>query len=125
MTKRKMVGLIIIPVMVLSLASSRAQEWPVSGFYQIISGGYSQCFEVCFGLGDVSTAAVAEAKLKPLLLEGRFRLRVEIPHLAIFNPDHVLSALWRRVSLHAGRQNALTTLPPGRNAGSTVCVAGC
>ena len=52
MTKRKMVGLIIIPVMVLSLASSRAQQWPVSGFYQIISGGYSQCFEVCFGLGD-------------------------------------------------------------------------
>ena len=52
MTKRKMVGLIIIAVMVLSLASSRAQQWPVSGFYQIISGGYSQCFEVCFGLGD-------------------------------------------------------------------------
>ena len=52
MTKHKMVGLIIIPVMVLSLASSRAQEWPVSGFYQIISGGYSQCFEVCLGLGD-------------------------------------------------------------------------
>ena len=52
MVKRKMVGLIIVPVMVLSLASSRAQEWPVSGFYQIISGEYRFCFEVCFGLGD-------------------------------------------------------------------------
>jgi len=52
MVKRKMVGLIIVPVMVLSLASSRAQEWPVSGFYQIISGDYRFCFEVCFGLGD-------------------------------------------------------------------------
>src|SRR5437867_2955619 len=47
MTKRKMVGLIIIPVMVLSLASSRAQEWPVSGLYRIISGDYSACVELC------------------------------------------------------------------------------
>jgi len=53
MMKRKMVGLIIIvSMMVLSLACSRAQEWPVSGFYQIISGVYSVCFEVCIGLGD-------------------------------------------------------------------------
>jgi hypothetical protein len=93
---------------------------------QIIrSAGSGRANIVCLGLGDVSTAAVTEAKLKPLLLERRFRMRVEIPHLAIFNPDHVLSALWRRVSLHAGRQKALTTLPSGGNAGSTVCVAGC
>jgi hypothetical protein len=52
MMKRKMVGLIIFPLMVFFLASSRAQEWPVSGLYQIVSGGYSFCFEVCFGLGD-------------------------------------------------------------------------
>ncbi len=52
MVKRKMVGLIIIPVMVLCLAFSRAQEWPVSGLYQIISGDYRYCFEVCFGLDD-------------------------------------------------------------------------
>ena len=62
MTKRKMVGLIIIPVMVLSLASSRAQQWPVSGFYQIISGGYSQCFEVCFGLGVGSWATDGDGR---------------------------------------------------------------
>ena len=47
MMKRKMVGLIILSAMVLSLASSRAQEWPVSGFYQIISGDYRVCVEVC------------------------------------------------------------------------------
>src|SRR6266550_7945260 len=47
MMKRKMVGLIIIPMMVVSLASSRAQEWPVSGLYQIISGDYSECRELC------------------------------------------------------------------------------
>src|SRR5947208_16642015 len=45
MTKRKMFGL--ITMMVLSLASSRAQEWPVSGLYQIISGCYGVCVEVC------------------------------------------------------------------------------
>ena len=45
MTKRKMFGL--ITMMVLSLASSRAQEWPVSGLYQIISGRYGVCVEVC------------------------------------------------------------------------------
>src|SRR5438094_1597559 len=47
MIKRKMVGLIIIPLMVLGRASSRAQEWPVSGLYQIISGEYRECFELC------------------------------------------------------------------------------
>ena len=47
MTKRKMLGWIIVPVMALSLASSRAQEWPVSGLYQIMSGDYSVCVEVC------------------------------------------------------------------------------
>ena len=47
MMKRKMVGLIIIPLMVLGRASSRAQEWPVSGLYQIISGEYGACVEVC------------------------------------------------------------------------------
>jgi len=52
MMKRKRVGLIIISMMVLSLASSKAQEWPVSGFYQIKSGDYSVCVEVCLGLGD-------------------------------------------------------------------------
>jgi len=52
MVKRKMVGLIIGPVMVLCLASSRAQEWPVSGLYQIISGGYGYCFEICLGFGE-------------------------------------------------------------------------
>ena len=52
MMKRKMVGLIIVSAMVLSLASSRAQEWPVSGLYQIISGDYGYCFEVCLGLGE-------------------------------------------------------------------------
>jgi len=47
MMKRKMVGLIIIPVMVLSVAASWAQEWPASGLYRIISGDYSACVEVC------------------------------------------------------------------------------
>ncbi|HYV26856.1 MAG TPA: hypothetical protein VFA77_04950 [Candidatus Eisenbacteria bacterium] len=51
MMKRNMVGLIIIPVMGLSLASSKAQEWPVSGLYQIISGGYSACVAVCGIIG--------------------------------------------------------------------------
>src|SRR6266498_4971302 len=51
MVMRKMVGLINISMMVLSHASSRAQEWPVSGMYQIISGDYRVCFEVCIGLG--------------------------------------------------------------------------
>ncbi|PYI86540.1 MAG: hypothetical protein DME26_08850 [Verrucomicrobia bacterium] len=50
MVKRKMAGLIIIPVMVLSLASSRAQEWPVSGLYRITSGGFGAWVEV-FGTG--------------------------------------------------------------------------
>ena len=52
MTKRKIVGLIILLIMALFLASSRAQEWPVSGFYQILSGEYGYCFEVCLGLGE-------------------------------------------------------------------------
>jgi len=47
MEQRKMAELLIIPMMVLSLASSRAQQWPVSGFYQIISGDYSVCVELC------------------------------------------------------------------------------
>ena len=50
MVKRKKVGLMIIPAMVLSLAASKAQEWPVSGLYQITSGGYGQWAEV-FGDG--------------------------------------------------------------------------
>jgi len=45
MTKRTLFALIIM--MVLPRASSRAQEWPVSGFYQIISGGYIACAEAC------------------------------------------------------------------------------
>ena len=45
MTKREMIGWII--TMVLSLASARAQERPVSGLYQIISGRYGVCIEVC------------------------------------------------------------------------------
>ena len=49
MTKRKMVGLIIIPVMVLSLASSRAQEWPVSGLYRIIYADSIRVFRVVRG----------------------------------------------------------------------------
>ena len=52
MTKRKIVGLIILLITALFLASSRAQEWPVSGLYQIISGDYGYCFEVCLGLGE-------------------------------------------------------------------------
>jgi len=62
MTKHKLVELIIIPVMVLSLASSRAQEWPVSGFYQIISGGYGVCVEVCgleFSLPNTNQSYIA------------------------------------------------------------------
>src|SRR6266446_3836893 len=61
MMKRKMVGLIILSAMVLSLASSRAQEWPVSGFYQIISGDYRVCAEVCglnFSLPDANQSYV-------------------------------------------------------------------
>src|SRR6266566_1676712 len=62
MVKRKMVGLIIVPAMVLSLASSRAQEWPVSGFYQILSGDYSECRELCgilnFTLPDANQSYV-------------------------------------------------------------------
>ncbi len=52
MVKRKIVGLIIIPVLFLCPAPSRAQEWPVSGLYQIISGGYGYCFEICLGFGE-------------------------------------------------------------------------
>jgi hypothetical protein len=37
----------MISVMVFTLASSEAQEWPVSGLYQIISGDYRACVEVC------------------------------------------------------------------------------
>jgi hypothetical protein len=47
MMKRKMVGLIIFLVLFLCLASSRAQEWPVSGLYQIMSGDYGACVERC------------------------------------------------------------------------------
>src|SRR6266446_355984 len=47
MMKRKMVGLIIIPVMILSVASSWAEEWPASGLYRIIAGDYSACVELC------------------------------------------------------------------------------
>jgi hypothetical protein len=59
--KRKMVGLIVISMMVPSLASSRAQEWPVSGLYQIISGDYGVCAEVCglhFTLPDANQSYV-------------------------------------------------------------------
>src|SRR6185503_11463036 len=61
MEQRKMAELIIIPMMVLSLASSRAQEWPVSGLYQIISGDYGVCVEVCglhFTLPDANQSYV-------------------------------------------------------------------
>ena len=61
MMKRKIVGLIIIPAMVLSLASSMAQEWPVSGLYQIISGDYTVCAELCgpnFSLPDANQSYV-------------------------------------------------------------------
>ncbi len=62
MTKHKMVGLIIM--MVLSLACSRAQEWPVSGLYQIISGRYGVCVEVCgleFSLPNTNQSFIAMA----------------------------------------------------------------
>src|SRR5207249_371202 len=39
--------LIIILVMIFCPTTSRAQEWPVSGLYQIISGEYGACVEVC------------------------------------------------------------------------------
>ena len=48
MMTRKMFGLIIISVMVLPPASSKAQEWPVSGLCQIVSGGYGESAEVFF-----------------------------------------------------------------------------
>src|SRR2546427_6915699 len=47
MMKGKMVGLIIIPATVLSVAPSWAQEWPASGLYRITSGDYSACVELC------------------------------------------------------------------------------
>ena len=72
MMKRKMVGLIILSAMVLSLASSRAQEWPVSGFYQIISGEYRVCAELCgpfnFSLPDADQSYVELVSLLSSLL---------------------------------------------------------
>src|SRR5213593_2011579 len=67
MMKRKMVGLIILSAMVLSLASSRAQEWPVSGFYQIISGDYRVCVEVCGLNSSLPNANQAYVELASLL----------------------------------------------------------
>jgi hypothetical protein len=43
MTKHKTVRLILLSVAVLLLASPRAQEVPVSGLYQIISGTFTEC----------------------------------------------------------------------------------
>ena len=43
MTKHKTVGLTVLSVTVLWLASPRAQELPISGLYQIISGTYTEC----------------------------------------------------------------------------------
>jgi hypothetical protein len=43
MTKHKTVGLTVLSVTVLWLVSSRAQEVPISGLYQIISGTYTEC----------------------------------------------------------------------------------
>ena len=43
MTKHKTVGLSVLSVTVLWLGSPRAQEVPVSGLYQIISGRYTEC----------------------------------------------------------------------------------
>ena len=46
MVKPKIVRLMIFPVMLFSMASSKAQEWPVGGVYQIMSGGFGQWVEV-------------------------------------------------------------------------------
>jgi hypothetical protein len=43
MTKHKTVGLTVLSLAVFWQASPRAQEVPVSGLYQIISGRYSEC----------------------------------------------------------------------------------
>jgi len=49
------------------LASSRAQEWPVSGFYQIISGDYRVCVEVCGLNSSLPNANQAYVELASLL----------------------------------------------------------
>ena len=43
MTKHKTVGLTVLSAAVLWITSPRAQEVPVSGLYQIISGTYTEC----------------------------------------------------------------------------------
>ena len=43
MTKHKTVELTVLSATVLWLVSSRAQEVPISGLYQIISGTYTEC----------------------------------------------------------------------------------
>jgi hypothetical protein len=43
MSKHKTIGLIVLSVTVFWLASPRAQEVPVSGLYEIISGTYIEC----------------------------------------------------------------------------------
>jgi hypothetical protein len=43
MTKHKTVGVSVLSLTVLWLASPRAQEVPASGLYQIISGKYTEC----------------------------------------------------------------------------------
>ena len=50
MTKHKTVGLTVLSVTVLWLASPRAQEVPISGLYQIISGTYTECCGIGGGL---------------------------------------------------------------------------
>src|SRR6266516_446875 len=43
MTKHKTIGLAVLSAAGLWLASLRAQELPISGLYQIISGTYTEC----------------------------------------------------------------------------------
>ena len=47
MVKSKIAGLMVIfPLMSFSLATSSAQDWPVGGMYQIMSGAFGQWVEV-------------------------------------------------------------------------------
>src|SRR5580765_2568860 len=43
MLKNRIIRLAIVPVLILSLRLVRAQSEPVSGWYEIIAGSYSEC----------------------------------------------------------------------------------
>src|SRR6266404_504557 len=64
-----MLRLIIIPVMFLYVASSRAQAWPISGFYRITSGGYGEWAEV-FGTGYPFSLPDTNESYVELMVDG-------------------------------------------------------